>query len=83
MPRFLWIVLLALYLAVLPAAADTKHITIEDVRTMAFDKGILALKEIGLDHGIWKVQRRDASGRKIEMRVDAASGEIVKMRRNN
>jgi len=50
---------------------------------MAFDKGILALKEIGLDHGIWKVQRRDASGRKIEMRVDAASGEIVKMRRNN
>jgi len=61
----------------------TKHLTIEDVRTMAFDKGILALKEIGLDHGIWKVQRRDASGRKIEMRVDAASGEIVKMRRNN
>jgi hypothetical protein len=38
---------------------------------------------LDLDHGIWKVQGRDASVHKIEMRVDAASGEIVKMRRND
>jgi uncharacterized membrane protein YkoI len=29
------------------------------------------------------VEGRDASGHKIEMKVDAASGEIVKMRRND
>jgi len=81
MRRFLWIVLPAFYLAVLPAAADAMHLNIEDVRAMAFDKGIVALKEIELDHGVWKVEGRVASGHKIEMRVD--SGEVVKMRRND
>ena len=82
MRRFLWIVLFAVSLASLPAAAES-HLTIEDVRNMAFDKGVVTLKEIELDHGIWKVQGRDASGHKIETRVAAASGEIVKMRRND
>jgi hypothetical protein len=41
----------------------------------------VALKEIELDHGVWKVEGRVASGHKIEMRVD--SGEVVKMRRND
>ena len=80
--RFLWIVLFTVSLALLPAAA-ANHLTIEDVRTMAFDKGVVTIKEIELDHGLWKVQGRDAGGHKIEMRVDAASGEIVKMRRND
>ena len=44
MRRFLWIVLPEFYLAVLPAAADARHLNIEDVRAMAFDKGIVALK---------------------------------------
>ena len=52
MRRFLWIVLPAFYPAVLPAAADARHLNSEDVRTMAFDKGIVTLKEIELDHGV-------------------------------
>jgi hypothetical protein len=40
----------------LPAAAGDKHLTIEDVRTMAFDKGIFIIKEIDLDHGTWKAE---------------------------
>jgi hypothetical protein len=36
----------------LPAVADAAHLTIEDVRTMAFDKGVVTIKEIELDHGI-------------------------------
>jgi uncharacterized membrane protein YkoI len=83
MRRFLWIVILALAAASLPAAAGAKHLTIEDVRAMAFDKGIATIKEIELDDGIWEVEGRDDSGHKIEMKVDARSGEIVKLRRND
>jgi uncharacterized membrane protein YkoI len=50
---------------------------------MAFDKGVVTIKEIELDHGMWEVQGRDADGHKIEMKVDALSGEIVKIRRND
>ena len=70
MRRFLWIVLFALSAAALPAAAGAQHLSIDDVRNM-------------VDDGIWEVQGRDAGGHKIEMKVDALSGEIVKMRRND
>jgi hypothetical protein len=50
---------------------------------MAFDKGIATIKEIELDDGIWEVEGRDESGHKIEMKVDARSGEIVKLRRKD
>ncbi|MGH6824563.1 PepSY domain-containing protein [Methyloceanibacter sp.] len=82
MRRFLWIVLFALFAAPVPAAA-AKHLTIDDVRNMALDRGVVTIKEIELDHGVWEVQGRDAGGHKIEMKVDASSGEIVKMRRND
>ena len=35
------------------------------------------------DDGVWEVEGRDDSGHKVEMKVDARSGEIVKMRRND
>jgi Peptidase propeptide and YPEB domain len=69
MRRFLRIVILALSAAILPAAG-AHRLTIEDVRAMAFDKGIATLKEIELNDGIWEVQGRDESGYKIEMKVD-------------
>lgn len=65
------------------AAAAAERLDIEDVRAMAFDKGIATIKEIELDDGIWEVEGRDDSGHKIEMKVDARSGEIVKLRRND
>ncbi len=83
MCRFLWIVLFALSGALLTTAAGAQHLTIDDVRNMALDRGVVTIKEIELDHGIWEVQGRDAGGHKIEMEVDALSGEIVKMRRND
>ena len=79
----MWIVILCLSAALLPAAAGAGRLTIEDVRAMAFDKGIATIKEIELDDGVWEVEGRDASGHKIEMKVDARSGEIVKMRRKD
>jgi hypothetical protein len=82
MRRFLWIVILSLPAAILPAVA-AERLTIDDVRAMAFDKGIATIKEIELDDGIWEVEGRDDGGHKIEMKVDARSGEIVKLRRND
>jgi hypothetical protein len=84
MRRFLWIVILSLSAATLPAAAGAgSRLTIEDVRALAFDKGIATIKEIELDDGIWKVEGRDDGGNKVEMKVDARSGEIVKMKRKD
>ena len=83
MRRFLWIVVLSLYAATLPAAAAAGRLSIEDVRAMAFDKGFATIREIELDDGVWEVEGRDGSGHKVEMEVDARSGQIVKMRRKD
>ena len=83
MHRFLWIVILALCAATWPSIAGAGRLSIEDVRAMAFDKGFATIKEIELDDGIWEVEGRDDSGHKVEMEVDARSGEIVKMRRKD
>jgi uncharacterized membrane protein YkoI len=73
---------LALSLAsAVPAAAEP--VSIDDVRAMAFDKGIVKIDEVELDDGIWKVEGYDANGHEIEMKVDAASGNIVKLERDD
>ncbi len=71
---------LSLGLAV-PAAAQP--VDIEDVRAMAFDKGIVQIKEVELDDGIWEVEGYDPSGHEIKMKVDARSGAIVKLKRDD
>ena len=72
---------LALSLA-LAAPAAAQPVTIEDVRFMAFDKGIVTIKEVELDDGIWEVEGTDASGAKIKMKVEAGSGRIIKLERD-
>ena len=69
-------------LAVALSAMAQSGPTIEDVRAMAFDKGVENIEEIELDDGFWEVEGSDASGREIEMKVNAATGEIVKMERH-
>ena len=72
--------LIALSLAfTVPAAA---RVSIEEVRDMAFDKGIVKIKEIELDDGVWEIEGKDASGHEIEMEVAAYSGAIIKLRRD-
>jgi hypothetical protein len=72
---------LAINLAlVVPAAAQT--VTIDDVRLMAFGKGIVKIEEIELDDGIWEVEGEDATGHEIEMKVEARSGRIIKLKRD-
>jgi len=81
MRRLLWSVILGLATLGLPAATAGR-LTVDDVRNMAFAKGVVTIEEIKLDHGVWKVQGRDAGGHKIEIEVDAGSGEIVRIKRH-
>ena len=69
-------------LVALPALAQ-RPLTIEDVRAIAFDKGIVEIEEIKLKHGFWKVEGDDESGREIEIKVDAGSGAIVEWSATN
>ena len=64
-----------------PAAAQP--VTIDDVRNIAFNRGIATLKKVELDDAIWEVKGYDASGHKIEMKVDARSGAIIKLKRHD
>jgi uncharacterized membrane protein YkoI len=66
-----------------PASAG-RYLDIEDVRAMAFDRGIVRLEEVKLkrNKGIWKVEGEDAYGHEIEMKVDAYTGHIIKMERD-
>jgi hypothetical protein len=65
--------------SVVPALAA--HLTIDDVRNTAFDKGIVKIEEVKLDDGMWKVEGVDVH--EIKMKVDAGSGEIVKLKRDD
>jgi hypothetical protein len=66
----------------LAAPASAQPVTIEDVRAMAFDKGIVRIDEVELDDGVWEVEGTDASGHEIEMKIEAGSGQIIKLERD-
>ena len=81
-PVFVAPVFIAVSLAlIVPAGAQP--VSIDDVRIMAFGKGIVKIEEVELDDGIWEVEGTDASGHEIEMEVDAASGAIVMLKRDD
>ncbi len=75
------LILVAMSLA-LAQPAFARPLAIEDVRQMAFDKGIVKIKKVKLDHGFWQVKGDDTSGHEIQMKIDARSGQIVKLKRN-
>jgi hypothetical protein len=80
--RFFPIVLVASLLLALPAAAQPR-VTIDDVRNIAFSRGIVVIKDVDLDDGVWEVVGFDPTGAKIKMKVDAWSGAIIKLKRKD
>ena len=72
---------LALSLAA-AAPASAQPVTIEDVRGIAFAKGIVQIEQVELDDGVWEVEGVDASGQEIEMKIEAGSGQIIKLERD-
>jgi hypothetical protein len=65
-----------------PAAAQPR-VTIDDVRNIAFSRGIVVIKDVDLDDGVWEVVGFDPTGAKIKMKVDAWSGAIIKLKRKD
>jgi len=61
--------------------ASARIVDIETVRAMAFDKGIVEI-ELHQRKGVWKVEGEDATGHEIEMKVDARTGQIIKLERD-
>ena len=80
--RFFPIVLVASLLLALPAAARPR-VTIDDVRNIAVSRGIVVIKDVDLDDGVWEVVGFDPTGAKIKMKVDAWSGAIIKLKRKD
>jgi uncharacterized membrane protein YkoI len=79
MRRLLWIAGFAAGGFALPALAG--FVTVEQARDTAFGVGVDLIDEIELDDGIWEVEGHDKTGHKIKLEIDAASGEIVKIKR--
>ena len=79
MRQVLWIAAFAAASFTLPAFAG--YVTIEQARDMAFGVGVDLIDKIELDDGIWEVKGHDKGGHKIKLEIDAASGEVVKIKR--
>ncbi len=75
------LIFVALSLA-LAQPAFARALAIDDVRQMDFEKGIVKIKKVKLDHGFWQVKGDDTSGHEIQMKIEARSGQIVKLKRN-
>ena len=54
-------------LSALPAAARPV-VNIDEVRDMAFSRGIVQIKEVELNDGVWEVEGFDAGGAKMAPR---------------
>ena len=79
--RIIPAVLALTFASAVPAAAAP--VNIDDVRAMAFDKGMVNIKNVELDDGVWEIKGYDATGHKIKMEVEAWSGAIVKLKRDD
>lgn len=71
-------------MAALPALAHDhdwplpEEITIDEALEIARADGLVLIREIDFDDGRWEVEGRNDAGHRIEIRIDGASGEIVR-----
>ena len=75
-------------LALLPPAAAQNVIyvpgggvTADVAQDIAVGNGVIAIRKIEFDDGAWKVEGRDREGRRVEMKIDPSTGEIIKLER--
>jgi hypothetical protein len=79
--RFLPIVVALGLISAVPAAARPAAVPIDGARDIAFRYGIVTIKDIDLDDGVWEVVGFDSYGAKIKVWIDAWSGAVVKVKR--
>ena len=73
-------------LAVPPATAQTVGlgtplITVDEARDIAVMNGVVSIRKIEFDEGLWKIYGRDVSGRRVEMKIDPRTGVIAQLER--
>jgi hypothetical protein len=56
-------------------------VTIDEARDIAAFNGVVIIRRIEFDEGVWKIEGRDRSDRRVEMRIDPESGEIAQLER--
>jgi hypothetical protein len=86
-----WILIPAMLFACLaapvPAAAQNViyvpggGVTADVAQDIAVGNGVIAIRKIEFDDGAWKVEGRDREGRRVEMKIDPSTGEIIKLER--
>ncbi|MBW6397310.1 PepSY domain-containing protein [Roseomonas sp. HJA6] len=85
MKRHLPITALSLTLLAAPALADStacrSGITAEEAIRIAREAGIAWLAKVECDDGRWEVEGRDASDRRIEVKVNPVDGRVVQVER--
>jgi Peptidase propeptide and YPEB domain len=70
-----------------PAAAQNvifvpgTGVTAAVAQDIAVGNGVIAIRKIEFDDGAWKVEGRDREGRRVEMKIDPSTGEIIKLER--
>ena len=74
------------FFSVAPVQAQTvgvapAFITVDEARDIALVDGVVAIRKIEFDEGLWKIYGRDAAGRRVEMKIDPRSGQIAQLER--
>jgi hypothetical protein len=69
------------------AAAQTvglgppRMVSVDDARDIAAFNGVVIIRRIELDDGVWKIEGRDRDDRRVEMKIDPTTGEIAELER--
>ena len=53
----------------------------EQAQDIAVVNGVIAIRKIEFNDGAWKVEGRDREGRRVEMKIDPGTGEILRLER--
>jgi hypothetical protein len=56
-------------------------VTIDEARDIAAFNGLVIIRRIEFDEGVWKIEGRDRSDRRVEMKIDPANGEVAQLER--
>ena len=69
-----------------PAGAQTTGlgspmIDVAEARDIAAFNGVVTIEKMEFDDGVWKVEGRDRSDRRVDMRIDPVTGEIEELDR--
>ncbi|MEG6509146.1 PepSY domain-containing protein [Methyloligella sp. 2.7D] len=90
MLKSLWLGALTAMIATLGFSADPalakkyrgSYIDAYQAREIAFDVGIVEIRELELDGKKWEIEGWDARHREIELKLDARDGRIIKLERD-